>query len=50
MARYIEYIRGADKNDRRRFDDGVIAYLSAVVDEDLFQQALESAADAVNES
>lgn len=45
--RYVEYVRGADANDRLRFDAGVIAYLSAVVDEELFTKALESAAGTV---
>lgn len=42
--RYVEYVRGIHVLDRLRFDAYVIAYLSGVVDEDLFTEALEYAA------
>jgi hypothetical protein len=45
---YNEYIKGADANDRRRFDSFLIGWLLSALDEDTARQALEAAAAQVN--
>lgn len=45
---YDEFTRGADANDRRRFDSFLIGFLLNSVDEETARAALETAASHVN--
>jgi hypothetical protein len=45
---YDTYVRGADANDRRRFDAFLLGYLLHAVDPQVRTEALEAAAADVN--
>lgn len=45
---YESYIRGADSNDRRRFDAYLLGYLLNAVEPHVLTEALEAAAADVN--
>jgi hypothetical protein len=45
---YDAYVRGADANDRRRFDAFLLGYLLHAADETTRKDALEAAAADVN--
>lgn len=48
MEQYDAFVRGADANDRRRFDSYLLGYLLHAADYETRKAALEAAAADVN--